>query len=123
MKIREALAAIDEARPNKFTEQEKVAWLSQLDGRVKLEIIDTHEDDEKVIFDGYDESTDIETELLIPEPFSDIYLRHMEAQMDYLNGEIARYNNSVGMFNAQWKAYRNWYNRMHAPKGHKFKFF
>lgn len=45
MTIREAIAQIDELRPNTFSQELKVRWLSILDMRIKNDIIDTHEAD------------------------------------------------------------------------------
>lgn len=122
MTIIEAINRIDALKHNTYTQSEKVNWLSRLDAMVKKFIIDTHEGDE-VTFTGYDDSTNTSTELLIPAPFDEAYLRWMEAQIDYYNGEYEKYNNSIEMFNTAYTEYQNWYNRNHKPKGKKFKFF
>ena len=123
MKITEAINRIDSLKHNTYTQNEKVAWLSRLDSMVKRLVIDTHEGGEDVVFKGYNDSTDQHTELLIPEPFAEAYLRWMEAQIDYSNGEYGKYNNSIEMFNTSWIAYQNYYNRTHMPKGKQFKYF
>lgn len=123
MTIIEAINSIDNLKHNTYTQTDKVKWLSRLDSMVMRLVIETHEGGEYVDFYGYDDETDIETELLIPEPFDEAYLRWMEAQIDYTNGEYDKYNNSMEMFNATWKDYQNYYNRTHMPKGKKMKFF
>ena len=122
MKIIEAINGIDSLKHNTYSESDKVAWLSRLDAMVKKHIIDTHEGDE-VTFTGYDDSTDLQTELLIPAPYDEVYLRWMEAQIDYHNGEYDRYNNAMDMFHTAYEGYQNYYNRTHMPKGKKYKFF
>ena len=122
MKIIEAINGIDSLKHNTYSESDKVAWLSRLDAMVKKHIIDTHEGDE-VTFTGYDDSTDLQTELLIPAPYDEVYLRWMEAQIDYHNGEYDRYNNAMDMFHTAYEGYQNYYNRTHMPKGKKFKYF
>ena len=122
MKIIEAITRIDSRKHNTYTERDKLAWLSQLDAMVKKHIIDNHEGDE-VTFTGYDDLTDLQTELLIPAPYDEVYLRWMEAQIDYHNGEYSKYNNAIEMFNTAYEGYQNYYNRTHMPKGKKFKFF
>lgn len=122
MKIIEAINRIDSLKHNTYTESDKLAWLSRLDAMVKKHIIDTHEGDE-VTFTGYDDMTDLQTELLIPAPYDEVYLRWMEAQIDYHNGEYEKYNNAMDMFNTAYEGYQNYYNRTHMPKGKKFKFF
>ena len=122
MTIMEAIYRIDEVKPNSYSQSEKIKWLNTLDGTVKSEIIDTHEGGEGVVFEEYTDS-DLSKELLVPAPYDDIYLRWLEARMDYANGEYGKYNNSVTMYNTAYTEYANYYNRTHMPKGTKFKFF
>ena len=123
MKIIEAISKIDDLKHNTYSQSDKIGWLSRLDSMVKRLIIDTHEGGEDVVFTGYTSETNPETEMLIPAPFDEAYLRWLEAQIDYANGEIGKYNNSIEMYNTAWQAYQNYYNRTHMPKGKKMKFF
>lgn len=123
MKIIEAIHKIDDLKHNTYSQSDKLVWLSRLDSMVKRFVIDTHEGGENVTFTGYGPDTDPDTELLIPEPFDEAYLRWMEAQIDYTNGEYAKYNNSIEMFRVAWEGYQNYYNRTHMPKGQSMKFF
>ena len=122
MTINEAINKLDSLKRNTYEQSDKVAWLSRLDLMVKNHIIDTHEGKE-ITFTGYDVLTDLETELLVPAPYDEVYLRWMEAQIDYYNGEYDKYNNSIDTFHADFANYQNYYNRTHMPKGKKFKFF
>lgn len=122
MTIIEAISRIDSLKHNTYTQSDKVTWLSRLDAMVKQHIIDTHEGDD-VTFTGYDDSTDLQTELLIPAPYDEVYLRWMEAQIDYHNGEYEKYNNAIEMFNTDYVGYQNYYNRTHMPKGKSNKYF
>jgi hypothetical protein len=123
MKIIEAINRLDALKHNTYTQIDKVKWLSRVDGMVKRHIIDTHEGSEDVTFSGYDENTDLQTELLVPTPYDDLYLRWMEAMIDFHNGEYGKYNNAVDMFNTSYGSYQSYYNRTHMPKGKKFKYF
>lgn len=123
MRIIDAVNRIDSLQHNTYTNADKVAWLSRLDSMVKKLIIDTHEGAEEVIFTGYNDSTDLQTELLVPEPFDEVYLRWLEAQIDYHNGEYGKYNNAIAMYNTAYEAYRNDYNRTHMPLSKSFKYF
>ena len=134
MTIMEVLYRIDAVKPNSYTQSEKIKWLSSLDGVIKNNIIDTHEVCSSALcpmceggkaerFDGYNENTDISTTLLVPAPYDDIYLRWLEAQIDYANGEYGKYNNSLVAYNDAYDLYQKYYNRTHMPKGKKFKFF
>lgn len=123
MKISDAISRLDSLKHNTYTQGDKVAWLSRLDSMVKRHIIDTHEGSDEVTFTGYDDSTDPQTELLVPEPFDEVYLRWMEAQIDYSNGEYDKYNQSILMFKAVYDGYANYYNRNNMPLGKSLKYF
>ena len=123
MKIIEAINQNDALIHNTYTQSDKVKWLSRLDSMVKRHIIDTHEGADDVSFTGYDDLTDMQTELLIPAPYDEAYLRWLEAQIHYTNGEYEKYNNAIDMFNTTYTGYQNYYNRNHMPKGKKFKYF
>ena len=123
MKIIEAINRIDSLKHNTYSQNDKVAWLSRLDSKVKNLIIDTHDGGEDVTFTGYDDSTDLNTELLVPAPFDEIYLRWLEAQIDYHNGEYDKYNNAILMYQTAYDGYANHYNRNHMPKGTAIKYF
>ena len=124
MKIAEAISKVDALKPNTFEQEVKVEWLSTLDARVKSKIIDTHECKEPIFFYGYDSLDDQETELLVPAPYDEMYLRWLEAMIDYHNSEDSRYNNSIILFNNAYEDYKNYYTRTHMPlsKGKKFIF-
>lgn len=123
MTIIEAIQKIDDLKHNTYSHADKVKWLSRLDSMVKNLVIDTHEGGEGVSFVPYGDDTPGDTVLLIPEPYDEAYLLFMEAQIDYINGEYGKYNNSMERFNAVWKDFRNFYNRTHMPKGSPLKYF
>lgn len=124
MTIIDAISKIDNQKYNVFSSDQKVSWLSRLDNMVKTHIIDTHEGGDAVSFTGYDSDTDQHTQLLVSAPFDEIYLRWMEAQIDYYNGEIDKYNISITMFNTEFEAFAAWYHRNHMPisRGKRFIF-
>ena len=123
MKIIEAINRIDALKHNTYSQSDKVRWLSTLDSMVKRHVIDTHEGGEEVDFTGYDDKTDVNTELLIPAPYDDAYLHWLESKIDYHNGEYGRYNNALDMFSTFYDGYKADYNRTHMPKRTKLKYF
>ena len=123
MTIIEAIHAIDSVKPNSYSQPDKVRWLSTLDGLVKVEIIDTHEGAENVTFTGYNDSTPLDTELLIKAPHDKIYVSWLQSQIDYANEETAKYNNSSAVYNHAYSEYENYYNRTHMPVSKKRKYF
>ena len=123
MKIIEAINQIDSQKPNTYSYNEKLSWLSRLDSMVKRLIIDTHEGGDDVAFTGYDASTDQNTEMLVPAPFDEMYIRWLEAQIDYANEEYDRYNNAVLMYQTAYDGFSSWYNRNHMPKRTSIQYF
>lgn len=123
MTIIEAINAIDALKPNTYGTPEKIGWLSRLDGKVKREIIDTHEGADAVVFDGYNEDTPLDTKLLVDAPYDEIYLMWLEAQIDYTNKEYGKYNNSVIQYNNSYSAFWRYYNRTHLPLSAPRKYF
>lgn len=123
MTIIEILGRIDSLKHNTYTQVDKISWLSDLDGKVKSMVIDTHEGGEDIPFTGYTSQTPLGTSLLVPAPYDDIYLRWLEAQINYHNGETQQYNEAITMFNNAWTRFENWYNRTHMPIGHSIKYF
>lgn len=124
MTIIEAINHIDRTKPNAYGQPDKVRWLSTLDSVVKNEIIDTHEGGENVAFSGYNDETLLTTELLIPAPYDEVYIRYLEMQIDYANGEYGKYNNSAAAYNTAFSAFEKYYNREHMPRsrGTRFRF-
>ena len=122
MTILEIINRVDTIKPNSYTQTEKIDWLSTIDGIIKNEIIDTHEGGEAIVFEGYTPDTSLDTVLLVPAPYDDIYIRWLESRIDYANGEYKKYNNSAMAYNAAFEAYSRYYNAQHKPK-HTIKRF
>ena len=123
MTISEAIAKIDSLKPNGYSQTDKIGWLSLADGMIKNNIIDTHEGGEGVTFNGYDDNTPPDTELIVNAPYDELYVSWLASKIDYYNGEYARYNNNIVRFNDTLSAYTNYYNRTHMPKGKSIKYF
>lgn len=123
MTIAEAIQIVDTQKPNNYTQNDKFRWLSTLDGIIKSEVIDTHVGDTEIEFNSYGENTSIDTELLAKAPYDSIYVPWLEAQIDLTNGEYAKYNNNITVFNTAYQSFVNAYNRNNMPKGTKIKYF
>lgn len=124
MTVAEAISIVDKLRPNQYQDTFKIKWLSKLDGQIFKEVFMTHADSSIESFDGYDENSQ-NTELLVPYPFAeDIYNYFLQAQIDKENGETARYNQSITLYNNAFLTFQNWYNRTHVPlpSATRFKF-
>ena len=101
-----------------------MAALAAKNCAVKLQIIDNHVGAENISFSGYNKDTPLNTVLLVPAPYDEVYLRWMEAQIDYHNGEYDKFNNSIVMYNTAFDNYQKCYIRTHKPvqTGRRFLF-
>lgn len=124
MNISDAIYLVDKLKPNQYSTDIKTGWLSKLDGQIFKEVFLTHTDSPIESFEGYDGS-DPEQELLVPYPYDeDIYNYFLQAQIDKENGETAKYNQSITLYNNAFHAFQAWYNRTHLPipTGQRFLF-
>lgn len=63
----------------------------------------------------YTTATPGDTVLVVPDPYSELYVHYLSAQIDYSNGEMSRYANSLSMFRAALDEFSNRFNRTHMP--------
>ena len=108
----DAIRWVDGKKHNVYSQEDKLFWLSQVEamaarlhGRCGLE----------------QESVEMEPEtvLSIPAPFDALYLRWLEAQIDYANQEYMKYNNAMALFTALWQEYANQVRRSSPAVGRR----
>jgi hypothetical protein len=123
MTLNEAIAKIDSLKPNQYTFAEKVAWISDVDGRIYRDLITKHENPEEKTWDGpYDEDSSSALVLLAYEPYTDLYIYYMMAMIDQYNGEYTRYSNDMEQFNNSYQAFADDYIRNYkSVMEHKFR--
>ena len=114
MTAREALATIDTTRPNALTDGEKIAFLNTIEGRIYREILEKEEDFAGA-FIPFREGEE-ERELVVPIPYTDIYIYYLAAMIDFYNGDSGRYNDTMVLFNQAWEDYAAYYRQTHKPK-------
>ena len=122
MTIREAIAQLDNIKPNVYDIPTKVKWLEFLDAKIKTSIIDTHEGGEAVDMPKYSPAN-IDQELLVGGVYDDMYIHWLKAMIDLSNNEYDLYNNEKAVFESLYVEFENYYNRTHMPISKNFKFF
>lgn len=116
MTIQECIALIEVLKPHKYSDSIIVGWLSDLDQKIWQECLSWHKDTgEDEMRERYDPTTDLDTELLVPDPYSELYPTYIGMKIDYAHGEYGRYNNSMAAFNTQLSTFQDWVNRNYAP--------
>lgn len=117
MTIQAVIDKIDSLKPNTIPYHEKLAWLSELDGKVFREIYMTHEGmPAGISFHGYDMDTNPATTLLIPDAYADVYQHHLAVWIDDTHRETAEYMRSKTRFNTAWQTFCDYWTRTHMPK-------
>lgn len=111
MTITYAIDIADEMRPNLYAKEEKTRWLSELDGRIRNELLSGREGVALGAPPDYHWQTDASKTLLAEAPYEYLYTYWLFMRIDYLSGEAARFNNSAVMFNTAWVNYANFINR------------
>jgi hypothetical protein len=121
MTLEQAINTLDARQANTFGRPEKIGWLSQVDMLIWKELMLPH--GKSGSFSGYTTDTDPGQELLVPQPWEELYLHYMQAQMDYCNGEMTRYANAAAMYNSLLAGFKNHYNRANVPRGQTWRYF
>ncbi|MST57287.1 hypothetical protein [Waltera intestinalis] len=122
MNIKECIDRVDSVKPNSYSEEDKVRWLSYLDATIFNDIVKTHEPeckDTPTEFTGYD-ADHMNVKLLAAPPYDELYVAYLKMRIDEENGETARYNNSAMAYNAYYADFAKWYNRTHMPLGVRY---
>lgn len=134
MTVADILQRYNTDRPNQVDDQRKINWIRDVEWQVIREVIGTHDgphedidnwrmdgttlyiDDtaEEDRFDDFGENT----ELLIPEPYTNVYYWYIDQQIALVNNDTRRYNTAMTMFNNAYLTYQQWYNRTHKPIRH-----
>lgn len=121
MKAMDIIDRVDMMEPNQYSPEQKLHWLSTLDGKLFNELVRPR--CPRAVAPAHYE-TGQET-LLIAAPYAeDIYYNYLQAMIAAENAETQRYNRRMTMFNSLLREYSNWYNRVNPPmsRGAKFVF-
>ena len=111
MKAMEIIDRLDGLEPNQYSPEQKLRWLSILDGKIYEEVLRPRETEPK----GFTEYVNGNEELLVPFPYGDdVYLNYLQAMVALENAETQRYNKRLQFFNNAYAEYQNWYNRNHS---------
>lgn len=114
MNLRELLVEVDQFRPNAFADAEKIRMVNTVEGRIYKDILSKYEGEEPV-FIPFAEGQE-ERELVVPVPFTDVYVFYLISMVDFYNGDSNKYNDSMILYNDAWENYAAHYLQTHTPK-------
>lgn len=100
---------VDRLHPNGFTDEDKMMWISELDGMVK-QLVQQDEEVSELVYPD-----DMNTELLIPHPYDRCYLLYVDAMLFYRSTDIPAYNNAAVVFRNLFDEYKKHYIRQNEP--------
>lgn len=112
MKLSEAITGLDARKHNTCTYEEKLRWLTEVDGMIHSRILSHYA---PCPFEGYGPDTPGTKELLVGAPYDGLYLWWLEACVDHSNAEFTRYNNAIARFNHLYGLFADHYLRTHQP--------
>lgn len=115
MTAREAMDWVDGKKHNVYSETDKLHWLTRAEAMAG----------ELAVRFGMAPGVlpvTAETELSVPAPWDQLYLRWLEAQIDYANQEYLKYNNAMAVFNALWADYAGKISREHQRPRQVYQF-
>jgi len=113
MTIREAIRRVDDVKPNAFPEEAKLKWLSDLDGRLALNVFLMATAELRCF--QYSYPADLDIELLVLPPHDDIYTAYLAAKIDEANGEYEKYQNSMTAYNSLYGDFVRWFAALYEP--------
>lgn len=115
MTVREVIAAIKTMKPSQYDDKTLARWLGELEGRLHEDVLQYYGEPGRVppLPITPEEGDRL---LQVPFPHEDLYAQWLAAKIDFQNGEIERYANSMVMFNASYQAFVDSYNRANMPR-------
>ena len=117
MKVKDILKTVDEMYPNKYTDEIKMMFISDLDSNITESVIRPYNRG-VAPFIPY---KSIEQSVIAPERNKMMYVYYVKAQIDANNNETVRFNNSMALYNSYFSEYQRAYIRSHRSSGGKFK--
>lgn len=101
MTVSECIQFVDAVKPNAFPTEAKIAWLSQIEGKIASGIF-LMAPAELRQFEYRTVLADGDKELLVDPPYDDIYSAYLTAKVDSKNGEFNRLSTAAQAFNRLW---------------------
>ncbi len=108
-----ALEIFNNETENEISDELKKQWLSELDVKIAGEVNNGRNSLSKTAFLPDNALT---TELTAVNEFSEIYIAYLRMKMNYMLGEIERYNNSAAIFNRLYYEMTNFVSRNYQKK-------
>lgn len=119
MTVREAIAQTDSLKPNKYSIEDKLRWLSEVEFSIFDNITLRYRRFPFTQIEPFAELTpdDMDKELTAKFPFSNMYPAYLKMKIDEENQETDRYNASATLYNYYYDEYAKHVNKWKKPVG------
>ena len=114
MTVEQCINFVDEVKPNAFPTEAKLAWLTQIEGRIANEIFLMAPAELRQFHFQY-ANIDGDKELLVDPPYDDIYVAYLTAKVDSKNGEFNRMSTAAQSFNRLWDEFSAYIANQYDP--------
>ena len=111
IKASDVIAEVDYLKQNDYDYKDKLEWLQDVEDRIQIEVLDTHENPDDIQIGKISE----ETLLTAAVPHTDIYKYYLSAQIDKNNEEFDRYNNNMALYNEAYEEFKRWWHNVYMP--------
>ena len=120
--IQGIIQEVDALCPNTLGSDEKIKWLSRLDGQLYDRYMKGREGAPES-WEAYTPDTPETTVLLVQHPYDDIYVHYLQAQIALYHGENDSYSDFMALVGQSEKLFAESYARNH-PRcgGGRFRF-
>ena len=116
MTLQEALDICDEMKPNMMKRDLKIKYITEIEQLIWAEILMRHEHTpEQETKPEYNEETDPGTVLIVPDPYSMVYIYWLMCKVDIQNQEDARWNIDRTHFDNEYDTMSDWWTRTFMP--------
>lgn len=112
MTLANAIEYYDKLRPNGIPQEVKVRALSELDVRVNRDVL-MPRGLGKRSFSGYGCDADMDTVLLVAEPFCDVYFWFLAMKLSRILGETDEYNAALQNYEEYFVGFADHLNKDH----------
>ncbi len=109
MTVTTSIQVADSLVPNHIGEEIKRRWLGDLEGMVRVELME--EPTAEVADLTVEGVLPTDAPLTIPYPFDRLYWLYLVAMVEQTHGDTTRYANAAAMFNTVYASYAKWLKR------------
>jgi len=103
MKLSEVIQQVKTEKPHSFSSDHCTIFINEIEAQVQEYLGIPAEQRKK-----YDWAADGNTELIVPQPYSNIYISYLKARIDYCNEEYESYANNQAMHSDDMEEFRAW---------------